>query len=76
MKPSILVFYLKFLKGKKHLFVDEVIGEYLRLNFFKDGKWKCVTVDKFLPVNNKNKLAFARCEDENEYWYEMNLLMK
>ena len=38
------------------------------MNFFKDGKWKCITIDKYLPVNNQNKLIFAKCEDENEFW--------
>lgn len=48
--------------------MDQTISSKFTLRFFKDGKWKLVTVDNYLPVNKYKKLVFARCKDHKEFW--------
>jgi calpain, invertebrate len=51
-----------------NLFVDKNIEQtYFTLRFFKDGKWKYVTIDNILPMKS-NKLIYARGSDPNEFW--------
>eukprot|EP01125_Pyxidicula_operculata_P016579 TRINITY_DN5723_c0_g1_i1.p1 TRINITY_DN5723_c0_g1~~TRINITY_DN5723_c0_g1_i1.p1 ORF type:complete len:708 (+),score=180.70 TRINITY_DN5723_c0_g1_i1:166-2289(+) len=39
-----------------------------QFKFFKNAKWRVVTIDDRLPVNTSSQLVFGHCKDENEMW--------
>lgn len=49
--------------------MEQEIGQTMfTLRFFKDGRWKHITIDNYLPVSPENKLVFGKCKDPNEFW--------
>mmetsp|Transcript_128719 Transcript_128719/g.222383 ORF Transcript_128719/g.222383 Transcript_128719/m.222383 type:complete len:1619 (-) Transcript_128719:314-5170(-) len=41
---------------------------FYQVRFFRFGKWQVVTVDDYLPVDNRNGLIFARSSKPDELW--------
>ena len=56
-KSNFFFFYYKKNKKKKK-----------KIKFYKNGRWRVVTIDDRLPCTRGGQLVFARCKDEDEFW--------
>jgi len=41
---------------------------FYQLRFYKEHKWRVITIDDRIPCNAQGKPVFARCKDLNEMW--------
>ncbi|KAL9657108.1 hypothetical protein ABK040_002734 [Willaertia magna] len=42
-------------------------GKYA-FQFYKEGEWKTICIDDYLPVDKENRPVFAHCKDPDELW--------